>query len=317
MTKDSKAAPQVWLAFIATLPVEDPASRMRVLRTLENMGCAVLRDGVYLLPAAPAKLQALQKLAEHVVRLNGTADLLRLEPLDEAQGQKLRSYFDRSAKYAELVKTVESIKSGFGIAEPGAIARVLAKQRREFETISALDFFPSEARRRAENALREAESRAHALLFPPPSSAGGSAAPAQYAGRVWATRKPLSAGRLACGWLIRRFIDPEARLVWLEKTEPCPADTVGYAFEGAEFANSASSLTAFEDLLRRFKLQQNAALARLAQLVHCLETGSKPVAEAAGVETLLQGARRRSNSEQELFAETEKTFDLLYDAYSD
>jgi hypothetical protein len=46
-----------------------------------------------------------------------------------------------------------------------------------------------------------------------------------------------------------------------------------------------------------------------------LDTGGAPVAEAAGVETLLQGARRRSSNEEELFAESEKTFDLLYEAY--
>ena len=37
--------------------------------------------------------------------------------------------------------------------------------------------------------------------------------------------------------------------------------------------------------------------------------------EAAGVQTLLQGAQRRSTSAQDLVAEAEKTFDLLYDAY--
>jgi hypothetical protein len=40
-----------------------------------------------------------------------------------------------------------------------------------------------------------------------------------------------------------------------------------------------------------------------------------PVAEAAGVQTLLQGAQRRSPGESELLAEAEKTFDLLYEAY--
>jgi hypothetical protein len=41
------------------------------------------------------------------------------------------------------------------------------------------------------------------------------------------------------------------------------------------------------------------------------------VPEAAGVQTLLQGAVRRAASDDELLREAEKTFDLLYDAYSD
>jgi hypothetical protein len=40
-----------------------------------------------------------------------------------------------------------------------------------------------------------------------------------------------------------------------------------------------------------------------------------PVAEAAGVQTLLQGAVRRAENENELLGEAEKTFDLLYEAY--
>ena len=45
--------------------------------------------------------------------------------------------------------------------------------------------------------------------------------------------------------------------------------------------------------------------------------GGGVAAEAPGVETLLEGARRRSNNDDELFRETEKTFDLLYEAYFD
>jgi hypothetical protein len=71
----------------------------------------------------------------------------------------------------------------------------------------------------------------------------------------------------------------------------------------------------FEELLVRFSLDGNETLARIGALVHYLDTGGAPVAEAAGVEILLQGARRRCNSDEELFTESEKTFDLLYEAY--
>ena len=54
--KDAGTQDPRWLAFIASLPVEDPASRMRVLRTLESLGCAVLRDGVFLLPDKSSRL---------------------------------------------------------------------------------------------------------------------------------------------------------------------------------------------------------------------------------------------------------------------
>ncbi len=306
-----------WLAFIASLPVEDPASRMRVLRTLDSLGCAMLREGVYLLPDTTENLQSLQRLCEHVTRLNGSAYSVRLEALDESQAQKFRSHFDRSAQYEELAKNVESLKAGFGISDPASIARVLAKQKRDFEAISSIDFFSSPSRERAARALQELESSIRLLMFPDIEPKGRSPGDERaYFNRIWATRKPLWADRLASGWLIRRFIDPEGTLVWMEKNGECPPGAVAFGYEGAAFANSKSLVT-FEQLLQSFGLSKNKTLVRLGALVHCLESGGTPVPEAAGVETLLQGAKRRSKTDGDLFSESEKTFDLLYEAYSE
>ena len=68
-------------------------------------------------------------------------------------------------------------------------------------------------------------------------------------------------------------------------------------------------------MLLKLHLARNAALAKIGSIVHFLEVRGAPVAEAAGVQTLLQGAQRRSTSEAELLSEAEKTFDLLYEAY--
>ena len=65
-------------------------------------------------------------------------------------------------------------------------------------------------------------------------------------------------------------------------------------------------------------LEKNAALTRIGKLIHALNAGGETkVAEAAGVQTLIQGAVRRTESEDQLLAETEMTFDLLYEAYFD
>jgi hypothetical protein len=76
-------------------------------------------------------------------------------------------------------------------------------------------------------------------------------------------------------------------------------------------------MVTFERLLSAFRLDSNAALSKVGALVHYLDAGGAPVPEAPGVETLLQGAKRRCASDDDLLRETEKTFDLLYDAYVD
>ena len=131
---------------------------------------------------------------------------------------------------------------------------------------------------------------------------------------MWATRKPLWADKLASAWLIRRFIDPEAKLLWLDKDQACPATAIGYGYAGATFCNSRDRVT-FEEILASFRLEKNSALARIGKLIHALNAGETKVAEAAGVQTLLQGAVRRTENEDQLLAETDMTFDLLYEAY--
>jgi len=214
-----------------------------------------------------------------------------------------------------LIKSVEGLRAGFGISEPSAIARVLNKQRREFEAISALDFFDSPVKEQAAQVLRDTEGEIRKRMFPDaPHSDRLTRTGRYYFKRVWASRKPLLADRLASAWLIRRFIDPEATLMWMEKTRQCPSTAVGFGFEGATFSNSKDKVT-FQELLAKFRLDNNETLTRIGALVHYLDTGGAPVAEAAGVETLLEGARRRCSSDEELFTESEKTFDLLYEAY--
>jgi hypothetical protein len=302
-----------WLLTLAQLSTEDPAARMRVLRTLEALGAAVMRDGAYLLPDTAANRQALEALAEYATKSAGAAQVLQVSAISAAQQRALERLFDRSARYEDLIKTVESLRVGFGHADPSAIARVLHKQRRDFEAITALDFFPTEARSRAERALAQVDAAVRELL----QSAQAQAAPGaaeRLLGRTWATRRPAWADRLACAWLIRRFIDPEATLAWLEKAEAPPAGALGFAYEGAHYPPSGERV-AYEEMLPKLGLAKNAALAKIGSIVHFLEIGGAAVPEAAGVQTLLQGAQRRSQTMQELLGEAEKTFDLLYDAY--
>ncbi|MDA8108863.1 MAG: chromate resistance protein [Betaproteobacteria bacterium] len=309
----AQAALDGWLVLIASLPTENPPARMLILRTLESLGVAMLREGVYILPDHEDKRRAVAHLAEYVVKNDGSAQVFRARSLDAPQQGALRALFDRSARYEALVKVIEGLRLGFGVSDPAALARVLHKQRREYEAVAALDFFPSAARERAETALARAEAAIRDLLYPP-SSAQTRAPVERLLRRSWATRRPLWADRLACAWLIRRFIDPEAILVWLDKGEPCPREALGFAFAGARFDNSEARVT-FEEMLARFELGKNQALARIGAIVHFLEVQGTVVPEAAGVQTLLQGASRRSSSEDELLREAEKTFDLLYDAY--
>ena len=300
-----------WLVMVAQLPTEDPSARMRVLRKLESLGAGVLREGAYALPDTPANRKSLDELAAHIGREGGTAYALRVAATSQAQNEAFRRLFDRSAQYEALVKTVEGLRLGFGHSDPSAIARVLLKQRRDFEAISALDFFPAPAKARAQQALNDADQEIRKLYF---SQAPSMGAGEKLHGRTWVTRRPLWADRLASAWLVRRFVDPEAKVLWLEDAGETPPGAISFGFEGAHFA-AGDALVAYEEIMRQLQLGANQAIAKIGAIVRYLEAGGATVQEAAGVQTLLQGAVRRAQNDDELLAEAEKTFDLLYEAY--
>lgn len=315
MAAPNTSSTSAWFVLVTQLP-DEATTRMRILRMLDAMGCGILRDGVFVLPASTPAQQGLERLGQHISTSGGTHHFLHVQS-DAAQTKAFVRLFDRGIRYVELIKTVESMRSGFGIADPTAVSRMLIKQKREFEAISTLDFFPSESRERAARVLADADTAIRAILFPQNKvliTTEQLRTRQKFFHRIWVTQKPLWVDRLACAWLIRRFIDAEATVAWVERGAPVQDIVVSFGFEGAMFCNSASQVT-YEVLLDSFGLSTDAALKRIATIVHALDIGGAPVPEAAGVEAMLQGALRRAADERALLAETEKTFDLLYDAY--
>jgi hypothetical protein len=181
------------------------------------------------------------------------------------------------------------------------------------------DFFPGAAREQAGEALGDLVGAANALLTPDEPHATARRIQrldqASYQGRTWATRARPWADRLASAWLIRRFIDPRAKFLWLKSPKDCPKRAVGFDFDGAEFTHVGGKVT-FEVLLSSFGLQADPALERIGSLIHYLDVGGVPVPEAAGVEAVLRGAQRLISDDDSLLTEAAKLFELLYVHYS-
>jgi hypothetical protein len=139
-------------------------------------------------------------------------------------------------------------------------------------------------------------------------------ATADFSGRTWATRKHLWVDRMASAWLIKRFIDKKAKFLWLDNPKKCPKMALGFDFDGSAFTHVGGRVT-FEVLATSFGLDQDRAIARIAALVHFLDVGGEPIAEAAGIETVLTGLRAAAADDDKLLAESGRVFDGLYHAY--
>ena len=88
----------MWSMLMLTLPTQPNAVRLRIWRALKALGCAALRDGAYLLPAAQG--DGFEPLAAEVREHGGTALVLELSPRDDAQRDQLLALFDRGEAYA-------------------------------------------------------------------------------------------------------------------------------------------------------------------------------------------------------------------------
>src|SRR3546814_8628301 len=92
--------------------------------------------------------------------------------------------------------------------------------------------------------------------------------------RTWATRRRPWVDRLACAWLIHRFIDSQARFLWLESPALCPADALGFDFDGATFTHIEARVS-FEVLLASFRSEEHTSelqsLMRISYAVFCLK----------------------------------------------
>ena len=136
-----------------------------------------------------------------------------------------------------------------------------------------------------------------------------------YRGRTWATRERIWIDRAASAWLIRRFIDPKARFLWLKQARDCPRRAVGFDFDGAEFTHADFRVT-FEVLLASFDLERDAGLVRLGALVHHLDVGGIPIPEAPGFAAIMAGARSLQPDDDALLLAMSPVLDSLYAGYA-
>jgi hypothetical protein len=304
-----------WLLLIVSLPTSSATARMRIWRTLKVLGCMPLRDGAYLLPAKADREQDLQELADECVREGGSAWLMVVAPRSADEAAAYRQLFDRAEDYAELRKTWKDANRSLTSLSAAGLVRLQRKLQREYEAVRAIDFFPGDASKEGEAAWTDFSKRIAALLSPDePHETTGQVPrldPNQYQGRTWATRRRLWVDRVASAWLIRRFIDRDARFQWLAKPSDCPKSALGFDFDGATFTHVGDRVT-FETLMASFALEQDVALVRLAAIVHLLDVGGEPVPEAKGFEAVMGGARERLSDDDALLAEISGVLDSLY-----
>ncbi len=182
---------------------------------------------------------------------------------------------------------------------------------RRLADIEAVDFFGASGRERVASLLDrlKAETAGGPVLA---ADGEPGARRAEYRARLWVTRPRPGIDRMASAWLIRRFIDPEARFAFADDPASVPRDGVPYDMFGVELSHRGNRCT-FETLQKDFGVE-DAAVDRLAAIVHDLDLkdGLFGAPEAPAVSALIDGLQKLYEDDDALLSQGILLFEALY-----
>lgn len=302
-----------WLVFSYSLPSKSGSGpRVTLWRRLRRLGACAVAGGAQVLPARAECAEALQWLAQEVRQAGGEALVLHVEQFEGLTDRQLVDLFcaARAEEYAALETQAAKLESGRRKADARRIRETLSRLWRQLAEIARVDYFGCAEGKSAAarlEALERLVAPAAATPHAPPQNI------ADYRGKCWVTRPHPHVDRLACAWLIRHFINPNAAIRYA--LSPAP-DEIPFDMERGPFTHAGNRCT-FEIMLLAFGLDE-PGLQVIAEIVHDidLQDGRYLRAETAGIESVLGGWRLAGLADADLEARGCSLFEGLYLAAS-
>jgi len=301
-----------WLVFSYSLPSKASSSpRVTLWRRLRRIG-ALAFNSVQVLPQRDECLEAFQWLAQEVQKAQGEALIMRVEQFEGLADSEIIERFRAARRddYAAIETQVRELATTLdNLADPAARGHLqdnLEKLYKHHADTRRIDFFDCPE---GTQVIAHLNQIAQAIAAPEGSVAITPATIEQYQHRQWVTRPRPHVDRLACIWLIRRFINPKAIIRYAKQAAP---DEVAFDMSTGEFQHQGDLCT-FEVMVKIFGLE-DPGLQVLGQIVHeiDLRDGRYQQPQTAGVDALLRGWLLANFSDNSLEAHGVALFEGLY-----
>jgi hypothetical protein len=133
----------------------------------------------------------------------------------------------------------------------------------------------------------------------------------------WMTRERAKVDRIACPWLISRFIDPQPEFLYVPTdqvlTEAATQEAIPYDIPNVELGHQGP-LCSFDALMAKFALQgTDPALDRVALIVRGADTADKDLTpESRGLDAIAGGFQQMGLSDHEKLEKEFPVYDALY-----
>jgi hypothetical protein len=290
----AEASESRWLLLLHQIPPKPAYFRVKIWRRLQRLGAIAIKNSVYALPKNDETQEDFQWVLREIVEGGGDGSICEARFVDGLTEEQVEAMFHaaRDADYLQLAEDARHLAEGL----PDSIGRTqieaeIAKLERRLSEITKIDYFGAPGREAAEGLLASLEGEVRMRIEEKANAAPvPNDRPESFRGRTWVTRKGIHVDRIASAWLIRRFIDSEARFKFVPAKgyKPEKGELRFDMFE-AEYTHEGDRCT-FEVLVERFALDQ-PALRAIAEIVHDIDLKDAKFGrdDAAGFEHLIAG----------------------------
>ena len=317
-----------WLLLLYQFPTGPDSRRVKVWRRLQSVGAVAIKNSVYMLPLNDQSQEDFAWLLQELRSNGADGAILESRFIDGMSDQQIQALFN-DARNADYLLLQDEIESAIAELPPNKEAadetakdserRALARARKRIAEIERIDFFSAEGRDAAEAAMRTLIERTTNRLEDREKGEKKMAAVAlqDLGGRVWVTRRGVRVDRIASAWLIRRWIDADARFKFIPGKEYTPArGEVRFDMVDAEFTHEGDLCT-FE-VLARVAGQDDAALRSVGEIVHDIDLKDAKFgrAETEGIAHVLAGIVAGTDDDDRRIERGSALFEDLYRFFS-
>lgn len=290
-----------WLVLVHQLPTSPAYLRVKVARRLQAIGAMPLKNSVYALPSNESTLEDFHRVRREILDGKGEATILECSFVEGLTHAEAVAAFNRprSEAYANIAREANQLRGRVGADDASRLEQEFARISKRMAEITATDYLGAPGRDSAQDRLDDLVAS-----LTRPVTAGPEARqaldPADYRGRTWVTRTGVFVDRIASAWLIRRFIDTDARFRFVASRNPqLEEGQLGFDMFEADFTHEGDLCT-FEVLLKRFGLRDKP-LRRIAELIHDLDVKDDKYArpEVSGVQAVFLGIAARHKSDED------------------
>jgi hypothetical protein len=322
MPDGSRAARDAgWLLLIHQIPPKPNYFRVKIWRRLQRLGAVGIKNSVYALPSSEHAYEDLNWVLREIVEGGGDASLVEARFVEGLSDDEVKEMFRsaRDAEYQEIAAEARELarrlprKGEVPDEKRAELEPMLSRLQKRVADVAAIDFFHGRSREPVEGLLRDLAER---LAPPEPEPEKKAPAVEKPRGRTWVTRTGIHVDRMASAWLIRRFIDPDARFKFVTAREYRHKEgELRFDMFDGEYTHKGE-LCSFEVLLRSFEITE-AALRPIAEMIHDVDlkvdTYGRP--ETAGFEQLVNAIAIAHRDDVARLARASAMLDDLYELH--